>query len=205
MRAPAAVRLAQAHETDAVAGILTDSFGDEAGLNYWLRQGRAKQRARARFFHAAVRDGVHPARQLWLAEAGGEQLGAAIWLAPGQKAFDLTPWRQLLLTPLMLAVAGVSGALRGMALADKLAPLHPQAPHAHLVFLGVASAAQGQGVGSAILKHTLAPCDQNGVVAYLEASTERNVALYRRYGFEVTGEVDLPGLHFWGMTRPPQR
>ncbi len=77
-------------------------------------------------------------------------------------------------------------------------------PHAHLQFLGVSSEAQGQGVGSAILKTTLAPLDAGGTVGYLEASTERNVALYARHGFEVTNEFDLPGLHFWCMTRMPR-
>jgi ribosomal protein S18 acetylase RimI-like enzyme len=86
-----------------------------------------------------------------------------------------------------------------------LAEFHPREPHAHLVFLGVSPAAQGRGVGSAILKQTLAPLDGAGVCGYLEATTPRNVGLYARHGFEVTGEFDLPGLHMWTMTRPPQR
>lgn len=205
MSAPPEVRPARENEDRIVARVLTDAFVDEAGLNYWLRQGEAKERARARFFDAAVRDAVHPARQLWLVADGSTPLGAAIWLSPGQKAFNLTPWRQLMVTPLMLSIAGVRGALRGMDVAEKLEQYHPHAPHAHLVFLGVAGAAQGKGVGSAILKHTLAPLDAAGTLAYLEATTERNVALYRRHGFEVTGEFELPGLHFWTMTRQPQR
>ena len=73
------------------------------------------------------------------------------------------------------------------------------------MFLGVATNAQGRGVGSALLKHTLAPLDASGTVAYLECSTERNVALYQRHGFEVTGEFDLPNLHMWTMARQPRR
>ena len=57
-------------------------------------------------------------------------------------------------------------------------------------------------MGSALLKHTLAPVDAQGVAAYLETTTERNVALYRRHGFEVTDRFDLPGVTFWTMTRP---
>jgi ribosomal protein S18 acetylase RimI-like enzyme len=204
MSAPPGVRSACEDEAPRVAEILSAAFVDEAGLNYWLRQGRDKDRARRVFFDAAVRDVVHPARRLWLAEDDGVELGAAIWLEPGDKAFDFTPWQEITLTPLLYRIAGFSGMNKGMALGKKLAEFHPTRPHAHLVFLGVAPEAQGRGVGSAILKHTLAPLDRDGVLAYLEATTERNIALYERHGFVVTGEFELPGLHMRTMTREPR-
>ena len=205
MNAPPQVRPARAHEDAIVARVLTDAFVDEDGLNYWLRQGAAKERSRKLFFDAAVKDAVHPQRDLWVAEAEDDALGAAIWLAPGRKAYDLSLWRQLTLMPLMLSIAGAGGMSRGFALADKMEMLHPREPHAHLVFLGVATAAQGRGVGSAILKQTLAPLDASGTLGYLETTTERNVALYERHGFAVGGEIKLPGLHLWTMKRAPRR
>jgi ribosomal protein S18 acetylase RimI-like enzyme len=205
MTAPPAVRLAQACELDIAAAVLADAFTDEAGLNYWLRQGAAKDRARRRFFNAAVRDVVHKERDLWLAEADGAPLGAAIWLGPGKKAYGFSMLQQALITPLLLSIAGVAGAMRGLDLGDRLASHHPSEPHAHLAFLGVAGAAQGRGVGSAILKQTLAPLDKAGLSAFLETTTQRNVALYQRHGFEVTAELVLPGLHCWSMRRDPQR
>jgi len=41
------------------------------------------------------------------------------------------------------------------------------------------------------------------VPAYLETSSERNVAFYRRLGFDVVGSVTLPddGPHTWAMVR----
>jgi ribosomal protein S18 acetylase RimI-like enzyme len=201
MSGPLAVRVARADEIDAVSAVLTDAFVDEDGLNYWLRQGAAKERARRRFFDAAVRKALNPKRELWVAEAGGERLGAAIWLAPGLKAFDHGPVEELMLLPLLFSIAGVEGLQKARALGAKLASFHPREPHAHLTFLGVSSAAQGRGVGSEILKQTLAPLDAGGVTAYLECSTERNAALYARHGFEVTGGFELPGLRFWCMTR----
>jgi ribosomal protein S18 acetylase RimI-like enzyme len=198
------VRAARADELDTASAVLMDAFIDEAGLNYWLRQDAAKERARRQFFDAVVRKALNPRRDLWVAESGGFVTGSAIWLAPGLKAFDFPWWRELLYTPLFLSIAGVDGLQRAKELGQRLGSFHPAAPHAHLQFLGVSSAAQGQGVGSAMLKETLAPLDASGTVGYLEASTERNVALYARHGFEVTGEFDLPGLHFWCMTRLPR-
>lgn len=204
MSAPASVRRSRADENDAVAAVLTDAFADEAGLNYWLRQGAGKDRARRRFFDAGMRDAIHAAREVWVAETDGARQGAAIWLKPGDKAFAFTPLQELMLTPLLFSISGLTGMQKGMQLGKKLATYHPQQPHAHLVFLGVAPAAQGRGVGSALLKRTLAPLDEQGVLAYLECSTARNVALYARHGFEVSGEFDLPGLHMWTMTRAAQ-
>lgn len=204
MSAPPSVRRAQANERQTVANVLHDAFVDEDGLNYWLRQGDAKERARQLFFNAAVRDAVHPKRELWLAEEGETPLGAAIWLPPGAAAFDHNPLQQLLMAPLLLSIAGREGLKRARVLGSRLAEHHPREPHAHLVFLGVATAAQGRGAGSAMLKATLAPLDLKGMTAYLEASKERNVALYLRHGFEVTGEFELPGVRFWTMTRQPR-
>lgn len=198
------VRAARADENATAAAVLTDAFVDEDGLNYWLRQGAAKEGARRKFFDGAVGDLIHKDRALWLAESERACAGGAIWLKPGDRAFDFTPWRELLTLPLFFSVAGLGGMRRGTELGRMLAGKHPREPHAHLVFLAVATAFQGRGVGSAILKHTLAPWDAAGVPTYLECSTPRNKALYERHGFEVTGEFDLPGLHMWTMLRRPR-
>lgn len=204
MSAPPVVRLARSDEIAASAAVLTDAFADEDGLNYWLKQGAVKERARRLFFNAAVRDVVHAERRLDVAEADGALAGAAIWLKPGDKAFDLPLLRELMLTPLLFRVAGFEGMGKATALGRQLNALHPRMPHAHLVFLGVSPAAQGRGVGSAMLKHAFAPLDASGTHAYLEASTERNVALYERHGFAVTNELKLPGLHMRTMLRAPR-
>jgi len=198
------VRAVRADELATASAVLTDAFVDEAGLNYWLKQDASKDRQRRKFFDAVVRDMLHPNRDIWIAEGEGQMNGAAIWLGPGLKAFDFPWWRELFYTPLFLSIAGADGLKRAQELGGRLTSCHPAVPHAHLQFLGVSSEAQGQGIGSALLKETLAPLDASGTVGYLEASTERNVALYARHGFEVTNEFELPGLHFWCMTRMPR-
>jgi hypothetical protein len=42
-----------------------------------------------------------------------------------------------------------------------------------------------------------------GCPVYLETMLERNVAFYRRHGFEVTGEaaLDAGGLRVWALVR----
>jgi ribosomal protein S18 acetylase RimI-like enzyme len=84
---------------------------------------------------------------------------------------------------------------------------HPHdPPHWYLFILGVEQAAQGQGLGSALLAHMLARVDADGMPAYLESSNERNLALYGRHGFRVTAEVVIPGgPRIWPMWRKARR
>lgn len=201
---PPLIRRARTDETRAVAAVLSDAFVAEDGLNWWLRQGGAKEKARRRFFDAGVRDLISPQRELWAAQAEEGLVGAAIWLPPGAHAFQSSGLQEALRLPFFISIAGFGGMNRANALGAELARHHPHVPHAHLTFIGVAPSAQGLGVGSAILKATLAHVDALNVPAYLEATTERNVALYKRHGFETTAEFDVPkgGPHFWCMTRP---
>jgi ribosomal protein S18 acetylase RimI-like enzyme len=70
----------------------------------------------------------------------------------------------------------------------------------------VRRSAQGHGVGSRLLKVGTDRLDAAGQPAYLETQKERNVAFYRRNGFEVISEhrarPDAPPL--WSMWREPQ-
>ncbi len=70
---------------------------------------------------------------------------------------------------------------------------HPREPHYYFVDIGVAPHAQGRGLGSALMRPTLDRCDREGLPAYLEASSERNAALYERLGFRVIRELRVAG------------
>ena len=93
--------------------------------------------------------------------------------------------------------------LRFFNIADKK---HPHEPHWYLNVLGIHPDLQGRGFGSHLMQPVLRRCDEQGLPAYLETDTERNVALYKRHGFEVTERFDLPGggPPIWLMWREPQ-
>jgi GNAT superfamily N-acetyltransferase len=66
--------------------------------------------------------------------------------------------------------------------------------HHHLAILAVAPGWQGQGIGTALLNAHHAALDQLGILAYLEASSERTRSIYLRHGYTDYGEpIVLPG------------
>lgn len=79
-------------------------------------------------------------------------------------------------------------------------------PHWYLWALGVASEAQRQGVGARLLEPVLKTAAEGGVPCYLETQTERNVAFYRKRGFETVREERMPALDLpiWFMVRRPR-
>jgi ribosomal protein S18 acetylase RimI-like enzyme len=61
---------------------------------------------------------------------------------------------------------------------------HPAHPHWYLPMIGVDTGQQGRGVGTSLMQHALAACDDDRLPAYLESTNPRNVPLYERFGFE---------------------
>jgi GNAT superfamily N-acetyltransferase len=87
---------------------------------------------------------------------------------------------------------------------EQMDELHPAADVWYLPLLGVDLVAQGRGLGSALLRHALATCDDDGLPAYLEATNPRNRDLYARHGFNVVDVIQAgssPPL--WAMLREP--
>lgn len=87
---------------------------------------------------------------------------------------------------------------------ERMETFHPSDPPCwYLAFIGVDVAAQGRGLGSALMKHALKRCDEDGTQAYLESSNPANISLYERHGFHVLGRIDAgsaPPVH--PMLRP---
>jgi len=70
---------------------------------------------------------------------------------------------------------------------------HPTGPqHWHLALLAVRPRRQGDGLGSALLRHQHEWLDDRRLPAYLEASSPRSRALYLRHGYLQIGPESYP-------------
>jgi ribosomal protein S18 acetylase RimI-like enzyme len=126
--------------------------------------------------------------------------GAAIWLPPGVHADDKALAAILQDTIPERRQAEVCG------LFEQLDKWHPAEPHWYLPMIGVDPAKQGNGYGSALLKHSIERCDGENKLAYLESSSPKNIPLYQRHGFESLGTIQVgssPPL--FPMVRKPRR
>lgn len=107
-------------------------------------------------------------------------------------------------------VFGRAASKRAAPLGDLLRDLHARdmkEPHWYLPILGVEPSHQGNGIGGALLQTVLARADEDRLPCYLDTAQPRNVALYRRHGFEVLihGVEPISGLPYWTFRRDPSQ
>lgn len=187
------VRLATFDDAPALAPALARAFHDDPVARYSLPSDRRRPGQLERFYTERLRTLVEDE----LVFTTEDRTGAALWAAPDRWR---TPLSELLRTriysrntPLFL--------LGGMRVESR----HPRDPHYYLAILGVEPSAQGQGLGSELMRPMLDRCDREHVPAYLESSKPENVPFYERHGFRVTDEVKLLwGPKLWLMWRPPR-
>ncbi len=167
----------------------------------WLLPKENQRFARlVRFFTLELRHVVFPVGRVWSVPEG---VGASLELP--HHAWRMPLGAQVAHGPAFLRAFGAR-LPRAMALLTLIERLHIREPHYYIPYIGVAPDAQGQGLGTALLRPTLDRCDHEGLPAYLEATSERNAALYERLGFRQKGELRLGGSPpLWPMLRPSRQ
>lgn len=116
---------------------------------------------------------------------------AALWRPPNQ--WHIPVWQYLTNGAEFLGLFGVGGVARVIAAMDVIEKRHPREPHWYLQAIGTDPAKQGKGYGGVVIRRQLARADAAGQPAYLESSKASNIPIYASFGFEVTGEIALPG------------
>lgn len=189
------LRQATADDIPRLKAMLAEAFYDDPIIG-WLMPDERKRRARLRrFFAIELRHMALPRGHVWTT---GDLSGAALIMPSG--AWRVPPRATLL-------EGGAFGIhlLRAARLGAAMERRHVREPHYYVRDVGVLREMQGKGFGSALMRPTLDLCDRDGLPAYLEASSERNAALYERLGFRLTDELRVAGsppLRL--MLRPPR-
>lgn len=180
--------------------MLARAFLDDPVACWAYPPASLRRRALERFQATRLRQLiVH--EEVWMSD---DLCSAALWAPPGHWHSTLRETAQIVpafahprLWP-RIPIAAVGW--------DRLERSHPRTPpHFYLAVLGTDPAAQGRGLGSAVLSAVLEQCDADGVGAYLESSKERNLDFYARHGFRVMAEIRLLwGPPMWKMWRDPR-
>ena len=192
------VRKAMPADAPAVASALAVAFTDDPVFCWMLPDDDVRPVVTRTFFDIVV-DILAPHDEAWTTAAGVS--GAALWVPAGQATMSDQRAEQFADELADLCAPHADRVLELIGLMDSH---HPHQPHEYLWFLGVVLAAQGRGLGSALMTPMLERADAAGHPAYLEATSPRNRALYERHGFRAGAPFAVAdGPPLWPMWRDP--
>ena len=188
-------------------GVLARRYHDHPNFIDFFTDERVRAWALPHVCTAGLRDALGFGH-VYAAMRGGDLVGVAAWLPPG--AFPLSLRRQLRVMPDMVRILATAprSTRRLLQFMTSVTKRHPEQPYWYLENVGVEPAVQGLGAGTQLLEPVLALADAVGQPCYLETQTERNVAWYRKLGFEVRdAEVSFTpgGPPNWTMLRHPMQ
>lgn len=131
----------------------------------------------------------------------GTALGAAAWVAPG----EMDVWRDAQVNETRMHALTEDGGRRYDAFWAWVDAKVPAEPLWFLDSVGVDRPARGQGIGAALVRLGLKRARADGVDAFLETGTARNVPFYEHLGFRVVEAADSPegGPRIWFMRWSP--
>jgi ribosomal protein S18 acetylase RimI-like enzyme len=187
------------------AEALARAFDDSPIVRYLIPKDRPRLIGMRAMFISGLLDAYHHG-EAWVATDDDTIVGAGIWLPPG--AFPPTTGRQMRQLLHLIAVAPVAPMAlpRSLRYLRRVEAAHPHDEHWYLATLGVDPEHQGRGHGNRLLEAVLPKVDAAGLPTYLETDKERNLAYYRRFGFEEVEQLHpVEGAPpSWTMWRDPR-
>ncbi|UMB69334.1 GNAT family N-acetyltransferase [Mycobacterium paraterrae] len=181
------------------------AFFDDPVSLWIMPEEKSRTRHLARFFGTVARYHHLAGGGVEVATDGSTIGAAALWDPPGR-------WKQSGREQLMMLPAFAFGFGPRLSMGRRLGELmaqmkahHPEEPHWYLAVIGSDPSVRGKGYGQALMQSRLDRVDAEHAPAYLESSKAENVPYYQRFGFEVTGELVIPGgPTLWPMWRAPR-
>jgi ribosomal protein S18 acetylase RimI-like enzyme len=193
------VRKLLATDVEQAVTVLARAFESDPFVSWFVRRDARHDEGMRAFFDLAIHELTLPFGECFVTDGIG---GAALWNPPGTWSLGLLDKARLM--PQFARVSGVGRLASVFFKTNPLTAAHPRDPHFYLFVLGVDPAAQGRGLGRALVAPVLARCDHEGIPAYLETSNEKNLAFYGSLGFAVVGDHQIPeGPPVWFLRRQP--
>ena len=197
-------RLALGADVPSLSRALAEAFADDPMIAWVMGIEDTDARVAASdagFFAPSTVGGLRRGHCYTEGPVGGPVTGGALWVPPDVELFEDREVGEL--GEALIGAAGEEAIGRLMMLGELVGSRHPEQPHFYLFLLGAVT--KGSGVGSRVLQPVLERCDTDGLPAYLESSSARNVSFYERHGFRVTWEaaVEGGGPVMRGMWREP--
>jgi ribosomal protein S18 acetylase RimI-like enzyme len=195
-RRPDAKRARPASSADipALSYTLAAAFFDDPVFSYCYPDLAQRRQILRRWFEIVTEANL-PHGEIYTTD---DVVAGAVWVPPGVDDDE----------QMGTALGEISGkyAQTLFEIFERMEEGHPREAHHYLFLLGTRPDWQSRGIGSALMRPVLELCDRDAMPAYLEATSEANMRLYLRHGFEVAGEIKLPdGPSMWPMWRTPKQ
>lgn len=188
----------------AVGRVLAAAFSDSPMTEWVLPRKLQRPIALRTFYGSGARDARRNGR-VWVADDGGEIVGAAVWLPPGAYPPSFTRDLRTALPLLALSPFAPASLVRSLRYQAAVTEVHTKEEHWYLLSIGVEPGRRGRGLGTALIAPGLAAASAEGRPCYLETEKERNLPFYGRHRFEVTLHMEHPtgtAPQVWCMYRP---
>jgi ribosomal protein S18 acetylase RimI-like enzyme len=176
--------LAAAGDVITVGRVFGLGFEDDPVLSWVFRDPGRLVKLTAMFTFLLEDDFVPPGTT-WMTEGAG-----AAWRPPEASERDDAHLDRFF-TAMAAAAASDDDFRRLAVMGQAVEAAHPVEPHWYLGVIATLPDHRGRGLGSALLAASLEVVDATHQPAYLESSNPRNISLYERHGFEVTGRIEI--------------
>jgi ribosomal protein S18 acetylase RimI-like enzyme len=199
-KATAALQPSQIGE---LSHVLSRAFWDDPLTLYFMPDEDKRKKALPWFFQKAAQISTRYGEPF---TTSGKVEAGALWLPPGKTILTMGQMFRvgMLAAPFKFGPGPFMRFLSAMNTMEHLHKRDVPPDHWYLFVLGVEPACQGRGVGGRVIAPVLERADQNRLPCYLETTKERNVAFYRKHGFEVVVDGTFKdGPRYWTMKRDP--
>lgn len=194
------IRRLDANDLDEAVDVLVDAFTDDPLVVALFPDPTVRARATPTLFRVVLASDIRLGRA-W--GTGAPLAGVAVWHLPGDRGRS---WRGMLESAAAQArllpwAARLAHGWEVQAGVERLQKAGGARGRAHLYFLGVRRASQGQGYGGALVR----PFLEGHPRAWTETQNPANVAWYEHHGFRLYGTETAPslGLETFALAREP--
>jgi ribosomal protein S18 acetylase RimI-like enzyme len=176
---------------DDAAMVAARAFHDDPFFEFLDRRAVTRARGLALYWRASIAAAAaSPGAQLTGArDDAGRLLGVSVVMPPGSYPLPAAAQVRQLLGALRAMVIRPAALVNGTRYLSAIEAAHPREALWYLMLLVVDPSAQRSGIGSRLQQEMLSAADADGLDCYLETQKPENVPYYRRFGYEVEGEL----------------
>ncbi len=205
MRSVITVKLRDS-QIEPAGAMLARAFHDDPMMVYAIPDAADRTRTLPEFYARMVRFGFLNGEVLTTA---AEMRGVSVWLPP-----DVQWTREKIEAAGLHELSKIVGADAMARYREVVGPeseareRFANGPYWYLFLLAVDPPYQGRGLGGELMKPMLDRIQASGLPCFLETESARNVAFYRKHGFEavVDGEAaGRSGVRFWTFRKKCSR